>query len=146
MTSQLQALGPAACAAVPCGQAFRLTVSGRSMAPVLMPGDEIVAERISDAREAGLGDLVVVDLPGAGLVVHRLLWRGRESVRTRGDATGRMDPPVARERVMGRVVEATRAGRAMLPGTWSRRATWAIHFAAAAAYRLRRRFQAMQTA
>jgi hypothetical protein len=110
------------------------------MAPGLLPGDELVAERIGDARGAGLGDLVVVDIPGLGLVVHRLLWRGRETVRTRGDATGRVDPPVARDRVMGRVVAATRAGRAMLPGAWSRRATWAAHFAASAAHRLRRRF------
>jgi len=146
MISQLQALGPAACAAVPPGQAFRLTVSGGSMVPALEPGDEIVAQRIGDVGEAGLGDLVVVDLPGTGLVVHRLIWRGREGVRTRGDATGLMDPPVARERVMGRVVEATRGGRAMLPGPWSRRATWAAHFAAAAAYRLRRRFHASQPA
>jgi hypothetical protein len=125
-------IGAEACRALPPGARFRLRVSGRSMEPVLLDGDEVEAERIADG-DARLGDLVVVDLPGAGLVVHRLLWRSRRGLRTRGDGSGLMDPPIAPARFVGRVLGAE--------GAMTRRLNWGRHFSAAALHRLRRRLK-----
>ena len=121
---------------VPAGARISIRVSGSSMAPALLDGDEIVVARSRrDGGDALLGDLVVLDLPGAGLVVHRLLWRGRSVVRTSGDATRRMDAPAPRESLLGRVVAVSRDGRSALEGGATRRWTWLRHFAGAALHR-----------
>ena len=121
---------------VPPGARITVRVSGQSMAPALLDGDEIVVVRSRrDGAEALLGDLVVLDLPGAGLVVHRLLWRGRSVVRTRGDATRRMDAPAPRESILGRVVAVSRDGRSAMEGASRRRWAWLRHFAGAALHR-----------
>jgi hypothetical protein len=134
-------LGAEACRALPPGGRFRLRVSGRSMEPVLLDGDEIEAERVA-LGDVRLGDLVVVELPGTGLVVHRLLWRGwrkSASLRTRGDGSRRMDPPVPPAGLLGRVLAATRGALDVTPGPFARRLQWGRHFSAAALHRLRRR-------
>jgi len=125
------------------GCPFSCVVSGESMLPLLRPGDRVVARR-RDPGETGdgethlrLGDLVVVDLPDAGLVVHRLLWRGRTGLRTRGDGSETMDPAVDPSRVLGRVEEARR-GEATL-GIERLRRGWTRHLAAAALHRIGRR-------
>jgi hypothetical protein len=124
---------------LPPGSAFRLVVSGSSMAPVLISGDEVLATRTGSSAGWRLGDILVVDLPGAGPVVHRVLWTRRDTVRLRGDGSGRMDPPVPRDSVLGRVVEVTRAGRDVTEGRTRRLAAWTCQLAAAAAHRIRRR-------
>ena len=118
------------------GETFRLVVAGRSMAPVLVEGDELVAVRTAGGRGWKLGDIVVLDLPGAGLVVHRVVWSSAGSVRTRGDGSGLVDAPVTPERVLGRVVSATRAGRDVTENGLRRRASWLRGLAAAAWRRL----------
>lgn len=142
MTPKVRDIGAEACRALEPGQVFRLRVSGRSMEPVLREGDEIEAERLGP-RGPRLGDLVVIDLPGAGLVVHRLLWRSRSAMRTWGDGSRRMDPPLAPRCVLGRVRAATRDGAplpAASPGALGRSLRWLQQFAAAALHRMRRRF------
>lgn len=138
MRSTRRELGADACRALPHGGRFRLLISGRSMEPVLRDGDDVEAERVLP-DELRLGDLVVVDLPEVGLVVHRLLWRSRRGLRTWGDGSRRMDPPVAPGRLVGRVVAALRGGTDVAPGALLRRAQWGRHFSAAALHRLRRR-------
>ena len=123
------------------GERFACRVSGTSMLPVLRAGDEVVAERCARDSTLLLGELLVVELPDAGLVVHRLLWKGRSAVRTRGDGSGVMDPAVPWEDVLGRVVEASRDEADVLPGTMARLRAWLRQFAAAAAHRLKRRIQ-----
>ena len=111
------------------------------MEPVLRDGDEIEAERVAPG-DVRLGDLVVVELPDAGLVVHRLLWRGwrgTAALRTRGDGSGRMDPPVPPGRLLGKVLVATRDENDVTPGPLARRWQWGRHVSAAALHRLRRR-------
>jgi hypothetical protein len=111
------------------------------MLPVLREGDEVVARRmdLGAVDELGLGDLLVVDLPGAGLVVHRFLLRRGGELRTRGDGSGVMDPPVPVKDVLARVEEVRRGEQDVTPGPWSRRVAWLRGFTAAAAHRLRRR-------
>ena len=127
--------------AVPAGATFTVEVDGRSMAPTLLPGDTVSAERLD--RAAGpprLGDLVVMDLPGAGLVVHRLLWWTSTQARTWGDGSQRMDAPVPHANVLGRVLEVRRNGVDVTPSSSALRTTWAREMTAAAWHRMGRRF------
>lgn len=127
-----------ALAALPAGERFRLRVAGVSMRPILIEGDEVVAVRTVDP-DWHPGDILVIDLAEAGLVVHRVLWTSGAAIRTRGDGSGLMDAPVALERVLGRVVEIRRDGRDVTEGVVARRLAWGRHFAAAALHRLGRR-------
>ena len=131
---------PGVLAAVAPGERMTVTVSGDSMLPALRAGDVLVLLRCG-ADVLRLGDLAVVDLPGAGLVVHRVLWVGGACVRTRGDGSGRMDPPIPHERVLGRVVSARRGGHEVLPGPLGRLVAWSRAFAAAALRHARRRIE-----
>ena len=115
------------------GARFTVHVSGTSMAPSLREGDELRVERTSGPDGCSLGDLVAIVRPDVGLVVHRLLWTGSTHVRTRGDGSGLMDVPIAREDVLGRVTSARRDGVEVLPGTLARRIAWARHFSIAGA-------------
>lgn len=128
-----------ACRAMAPGGRFRLRVSGGSMNPILRDGDEIEAERVADPRGVSLGDLVVIDLPDAGLVVHRVLWRSGSGLRTWGDGSRRMDPPIHASALVGRVVAARRGETDVTPSPLARRLQWGRHFTAAALHRLRRR-------
>ena len=141
-----QALAASTCRDVPVGGRFGVTVSGRSMVPTLLPGDELAVERITDVAGLRLGDVVVVDFADVGLAVHRLLWRGRRGVRTRGDGTGRMDAPIATSDVLGRVVSARRDGVEVLPGGLRARLAWVRQFSAAAVYRIGRRLAPLASA
>jgi hypothetical protein len=52
------------------------------------------------------GDVVMAELPGGGLVVHRVVAVDGERLRLRGDACRRPDPPVRLADVVG-VVDPT---------------------------------------
>lgn len=121
---------------LPPGRRFRVRVEGSSMEPALRRGDEVLADRTGHVR---LGDLVVLDGGEAGLIVHRLLWRSRRGVRTRGDGSGRMDPPMAPDAVLGRVLVVERGGYPTPQGRWTNAWAWLRCFAKAARFRLGRR-------
>lgn len=140
--SRLQSASVSAIRSLAAGERFAFRVSGTSMLPVLREGDEVKAQRCAGPSGLSLGELLVVELPDAGLVVHRLLWKEREAARTWGDGSGRMDPPVPWQDVLGRVVEASRDGASVLPGGLARRWAWLRHFSTAAARWLRRRIPA----
>ncbi len=127
------------------GERFACRVSGTSMLPALREGDEVVAERCVRDSPLPLGQWLVVELPGAGLVVHRLLWKRKQAVRTRGDGSGLMDPPVPWDDVLGRVVGASRGEVEVLESTMVRRWAWLRQFSAAALFRLKRRIQGDET-
>jgi len=89
-----------------------LFVRGDSMRPLFRPGDRIVFVpcRVEELRR---GD-VIIFLPHGQeeRVVHRVVFKGPESVRTRGDANPRRDPgEVRQESLVGRAVSAERNGR-----------------------------------
>lgn len=81
------------------------TVRGGSMAPLLADGDRV---ELAPARWPLPGDVVAFRAGDGRLVVHRLLgyrWAaGGFACVTQGDASPDPDPPVARERLLGRVV------------------------------------------
>ena len=90
-----------------------LTIEGRSMAPVLLPGDEILVRRV--APEAlRLGDVVVFYLDGWKVpCTHRLIWKrsrgGKIRYYTKGDAMPHAECFEANAFV-GRVERARREG------------------------------------
>ena len=91
-----------------------LTVEGRSMAPLLLPGDEILVRRA--APEAlRLGDVVVFYRNGWSVpCTHRLIWKRsrEEKIRcyTRGDAMPYTECFEA-DALVGRVEQMRREGR-----------------------------------
>jgi hypothetical protein len=88
------------------GRIGRLPMRGGSMLPTLRPGQIVAVEFAPWTLERG--DLLVFR-QGDYLVVHRYLgpaWRrdGTACLRTRGDNVPSLDPPVDRDRVLGRVL------------------------------------------
>lgn len=87
------------------GREGLIRVRGTSMVPTILPGQTLAVE-FSPARLLR-GDVMLFRLDDM-LVVHRLLGpgrrRGRRYLRARGDGRIRLDPPVFRDSVVGRVV------------------------------------------
>ena len=82
---------------------FRLQVTGHSMAPLLRPGDQVIAERV-EGEALRRGDLVVIRRDSA-LVTHRLISPDQgEGWYTKGDNSLSPDPLVPAAAILGRVV------------------------------------------
>ena len=91
------------------GGLLRFSAWGRSMWPLLRPGDTAIAEPLEGAPRDGD---VLVYRAGDRLVAHRLIGRlpdGR--LRLHGDFTLDEDAPLAPPSALGRVVAVERAGR-----------------------------------
>jgi len=94
------------------GKLGSVRVLGHSMEPTLGSGDLLAVDFAASALRTG--DLLVFRQADY-LTVHRLLGsardpEGRPCLRTRGDGTTALDPPLARQCVVGRVVAARRGG------------------------------------
>lgn len=102
-------------------------VRGDSMLPSLPPGTRY---RLTAAEEIRAGDVIVFELAGTGLLVHRVVRLSGDRVRCRGDNRLAVDPWVPREAVLGRLDEVldaggVRGGR----GGWARaQARWTRRF------------------
>lgn len=85
---------------------------GESMRPLFRPGDRImfVTCRIEELRR---GDVIIFMPQGQKeRVVHRVVSRGPEGVRTQGDANPCRDTgEVRQEQIVGRAVSVERKGR-----------------------------------
>ena len=88
---------------------LRLRVAGKSMAPLLRPGDEIWVEQVAPAALV-CGDIVVMWREG-GLLTHRLLAVHGSDCYTKGDSCRRMDPVAGTEMIVGKVVAAQRGSK-----------------------------------
>lgn len=98
------------------GTSVRVRVTGASMAPLIRSGDTVtvapVKERIPDR-----GDLILFVNRCGAPVLHRIVKiadTGTGTVyRTKGDAQGMFDEPVAHDAVLGRVVRIARRRRGL---------------------------------
>ena len=79
------------------------------MVPILWPGD-LVFVRSCDFSQLEPG-MVIVFRQSEKLVIHRVIRCKDGAVITRGDARARLDSPVHREDVVGRVEEVFRKGK-----------------------------------
>ena len=105
-------------------ECLSLHVSGHSMAPLLRPGDVVMAQPVSP-ESLCRGDLVVVHRP-AELITHRLVAVDEQGWHTKGDNCHQTDAPVRAPAILGRVVAVER-GCARLDLTsprWARVNRW----------------------
>jgi GNAT superfamily N-acetyltransferase len=103
----------AVAAAVPTTTELRFETIGRSMWPLLRPGDVVCAEPLRDpGRVIVPGDIVVFVSTGGTLVAHRVvavLTDGR--IQVRGDFAFSPDPPIEARRIVGRITSVARGSR-----------------------------------
>ncbi len=85
---------------------IHLTVSGRSMGNLLLPGDRIECKRVGPGR-IFCGDIVVYRRENR-LIAHRVVRRmgkdGDLRFQTRGDAQIQSDAVIGQDEILGRVV------------------------------------------
>ena len=102
--------------ALAADEPLTLNVSGQCMEPAIPDGTEIV---VSPRTRYWPGDVIAFRSAAGELRVHRLIgyrWReGRLLLQTRADASGTLDEPFPKQRVIGRVVAATRAAALVTP-------------------------------
>ncbi len=96
------------------GQAHWMPVSGRSMLPLIRPGDAVLVQYGHTALRRG--DICVFR-QGDALVVHRVLQvtPGQHGMLllTRGDAAAHTDRPVPAQVLVGRVQALRRTGQSI---------------------------------
>lgn len=85
-----------------------LTVRGTSMLPTLRPGDRVVVRPVRNPGRLVPGTLILIRSVGERPVVHRLVRRASGHIRTWGDNRPALDPPLAPDAVLGRVVARRR--------------------------------------
>ena len=90
------------------GKRLSLRVNGQSMAPFLLPGDDVVVEGVT-MDGLSLGDLIVVKRE-EDLVTHRLVGMGEDAWYVKGDNFWRLDPLVKSQSIIGKVVAVERDG------------------------------------
>lgn len=105
-----------------------LRVNGKSMAPLLLPGDRLIAQ-VAAAKELKPGDVIVIRDAG-GFLTHRLLSVQGEYLLTKGDALLMPDPLTPLAALVGRVQTVQQAGKKPLdlrrPG-WQWVQPWLAH-------------------
>ncbi len=104
----------------PAGVATLKVVSS-SMRPRLQEGDRISVRSVP-LRALVPGDVIVFGSERAGIVVHRLIWRGfplgqPSRLITKGDALHYLDPATSPGRVLGRVISIERGPEHLRPTT-----------------------------
>jgi hypothetical protein len=92
--------------------ALRLMVNGRSMAPLLRPGDVLVVQP-GKAGDLLPGQIVVLQ-DADGFLTHRLIAIGSDTFVTKGDAMPCFDPPAPFSALVGWVQSVERDGNTWL--------------------------------
>ena len=82
--------------------------AGGSMRPALHAGDSV---RVRPGGVPKPGEVWLAVLPDGRLVAHRVRAVSADAVRLYGDARDRVDPPLARDLLVGRVDAVERLGR-----------------------------------
>ena len=79
-------------------------ISSNSMWPVLKQGDIIFIKNISP-ENIKVDDIIVWQQEEKGFVIHRVIKIKEDAIVTRGDANTAEDPPVAFEKIVGKMLE-----------------------------------------
>ena len=78
-------------------------VDGDSMLPALHDGQLVFIDTLT--RDFAVGDVVLVQHPShKAPVIHRIVWIGTTTVRTRGDNNDATDAPITRSAILGRAI------------------------------------------
>jgi len=86
---------------------LRVTVVGRSMSPLLRPGDHVVLEPVA-VHQLRRGDIITV-WRGNALLTHRVINVEPHRWQTKGDHCRTADPPMSAMSIVGRVAAIERA-------------------------------------
>lgn len=100
---------------------LRLRVKGRSMMPLLSPGDVLTVQQ--QPRNQLLPGQIVVMVDGGGFLTHRLISLDAETMQTKGDAMRFPDPPASYAALVGVVQTIERSNRVWMDFTqpgWER--------------------------
>ena len=94
------------------GEAHFLPVTGGSMRPMLIEGDQVL---VAPSKAAKIGDIVVFRRRDE-LVTHRVLWidelsTGERYLHTKGDHVLSMDAPISEAELVGRVIGIRRGSQ-----------------------------------
>ncbi len=106
------------------GMSIELPVTGGSMSPCIRDADVVTLAPIGD--RVCLGDVVAFPRPDGRLVIHRVVARREQRLRTRGDAASGPDPWIDRQSLIGRIEKVTRHGRRARPGLGPARSLIAV--------------------
>ena len=87
------------------------------MGRTILPGSRVLLDEVP---APSLGEIWAWCQPDGEIVVHRSLGRGRRGYRFQGDARRDLDPPVAPERIIGRVTAIEYRGMRRTLGWQSR--------------------------
>ncbi|MBW6473905.1 MAG: S24/S26 family peptidase, partial [Anaerolineaceae bacterium] len=82
---------------------FRFKVTGNCMWPLIQKGDWVFVQPVLTDPEIQTGEIVLMD-HGVDFVVHRLVGINNSEIITQGDWSKFPDPPVKRERILGKVI------------------------------------------
>ena len=99
------------------GKQLRVTVTGGSMRPVLLPGDIVIVDP-SQGEYLDAGDVITFMEDGT-LLTHRVVQVQEDRLVTKGDGTPYPDSAIFARQVIGPVVARERAGR--LEGVFTNR-------------------------
>jgi len=93
---------------------LRMSASGVSMLPTILPGDSLLIEKAT-LKEVATGDIVLYSR-GDSLFIHRLIQLDRDGAGfvTRGDSMASPDPAGPKD-LLGKVVAIERNGRSHQP-------------------------------
>ncbi len=97
-----------------CGKQNFVPVSGRSMLPLLEPGDQLKV--LHGQSHVDVGD-VITFYKDDTFVAHRIMQiktkQNRPVIISKGDNTPQFDPPLRLQEIVGRVIAVERNGRLM---------------------------------
>ena len=123
------------------GGEFWLSVTGRSMTPLLAEGDRVLLAKVG--RAVRPGQIVLREAAGSAML-HRVVAVDGATVLTRGDACADVDPPASRESVVAVAIAARRGGRLIALAPQPRFGVWAL--SRYAWYATRARLRALRAA
>lgn len=99
------------------GASLRFLAHGRSMYPFVQNEDILVVKPLND-KPVNIGDIVFYSRMEGLSVAHRLIkiskGHGGATLFTKGDSLRHYDPPVLREKVLGRVVQVEHRGKRLV--------------------------------
>ena len=101
------------------GKILKIKANGYSMYPLIKPGSVIFIEPLSDEPTLTPGEIIAWKRE-SGFVVHRLIritLNGNEiTYFTRGDSCARIDNPVTRDQIAGKVVRVETLNNKIIEG------------------------------
>ena len=96
------------------GREVSFTPLGNSMLPFIRGGRDCVRLRKMD--DVGVGDILLVRLPGPRYVLHRLIRRDGDNLTLMGDGNIAGEEKCAVDDVMGTVTAIVKKNRTVVPG------------------------------